>query len=414
MRNSASVCSCCGFAHPYIGFIYRWTNTDNGKWYIGSHAGCAEDGYIGSGIAFRRALRAHGLDKFERDILFFCITSQRDLLDFEEEILIQIDARNDRQSYNLKNKGIGQDPEFARAFFTGRAQTEEQKTKRKQTVETLGLFKGNLNGRSQAVVCLNTGQVFDYARLAASAIGGTEPGISEACKKGYLHRGSEWMFAAEWEAAGNPDHHPQYEARARSKWRIVRLSDGEIFDSAAHAGRTLNCTAMTISVAVDCPTKSAGGHYWMSEARWREEGEPLRIFKPFDRSRGKVVDVTTGTIYPSAGACARANAITSEGVMATLKGKTKTGRFMFVEDWEVAGRPVHPIEKKRQKRSVKNVETGQTFHSLTEAAKFAGGTPSGLQLAIENVRPYKGMRYEYTDCGHGQAQPLPSISAEHG
>lgn len=37
------------------GFVYLWTNTENGMKYIGSHHGNEDDGYIGSGVYFRRA-----------------------------------------------------------------------------------------------------------------------------------------------------------------------------------------------------------------------------------------------------------------------------------------------------------------------------------------------------------------------
>lgn len=52
-----------------IGFVYRWTNTLNGKKYIGAHIGRPDDGYTGSGQAFRRAVRHHGIEAFEREIL---------------------------------------------------------------------------------------------------------------------------------------------------------------------------------------------------------------------------------------------------------------------------------------------------------------------------------------------------------
>lgn len=40
----------------YYGFVYEWTNLVNGKKYIGSHAGTENDGYIGSGVAFKKQL----------------------------------------------------------------------------------------------------------------------------------------------------------------------------------------------------------------------------------------------------------------------------------------------------------------------------------------------------------------------
>lgn len=53
------------------GFVYLWVNRNNGKWYIGSHAGTLDDGYVGSGKVFQRAVKKHGLDVFERTILYW-------------------------------------------------------------------------------------------------------------------------------------------------------------------------------------------------------------------------------------------------------------------------------------------------------------------------------------------------------
>ena len=53
---------------PYYGFVYKWTDSSNGKSYIGSHHGKIDDGYIGSGIAFKRAYNKRP-ECFTREIL---------------------------------------------------------------------------------------------------------------------------------------------------------------------------------------------------------------------------------------------------------------------------------------------------------------------------------------------------------
>ena len=86
------------------GFVYKWINTRNGKWYIGSHKGSADDGYIGSGKAFIKSYKKHKED-FTRDILYVGL----DFREVEELILETLDAASDRRSYNLKNSSIGGD-----------------------------------------------------------------------------------------------------------------------------------------------------------------------------------------------------------------------------------------------------------------------------------------------------------------
>lgn len=40
-----------------FGFVYCWTDSTNGKTYVGSHMGSTDDGYIGSGIKFLNAYK---------------------------------------------------------------------------------------------------------------------------------------------------------------------------------------------------------------------------------------------------------------------------------------------------------------------------------------------------------------------
>lgn len=59
--------------HNSYGYIYCTTNLVDSKKYIGQHAGKAEDRYIGSGKYFKRAVKTHGRESFQKEILQFCI-----------------------------------------------------------------------------------------------------------------------------------------------------------------------------------------------------------------------------------------------------------------------------------------------------------------------------------------------------
>lgn len=50
------------------GFVYRWYDHSNGKFYIGSHKGNPNDGYLGGGVLFRRAY-AKRPESFTREIM---------------------------------------------------------------------------------------------------------------------------------------------------------------------------------------------------------------------------------------------------------------------------------------------------------------------------------------------------------
>lgn len=50
--------------------VYQITNKLNGKFYIGCHkTKCVDDGYMGSGMAIKNAIRRHGLENFTKTIL---------------------------------------------------------------------------------------------------------------------------------------------------------------------------------------------------------------------------------------------------------------------------------------------------------------------------------------------------------
>jgi hypothetical protein len=85
-----------------IGFVYKWYDTSNDKWYIGSHTGHPKDGYIGGGHFFKKAYKKRK-KSFSREILYF----GHDHRELEEFILEELDAMNNPLSYNLTNNWKG-------------------------------------------------------------------------------------------------------------------------------------------------------------------------------------------------------------------------------------------------------------------------------------------------------------------
>lgn len=85
-----------------IGFVYRWSDSSNGKYYIGSHRGDINDGYIGSGYYFKKAYKKRK-ECFSREILYI----GKDYIELEEFILQELDCKNDINSYNLTNSARG-------------------------------------------------------------------------------------------------------------------------------------------------------------------------------------------------------------------------------------------------------------------------------------------------------------------
>jgi hypothetical protein len=81
-------------------YVYKTTNTSNGKYYIGlKSSDTLDDDYLGSGIAFKRAVKKYGKDKFKKEIL--SIFSTREEASEFERVTVNIDIVNDKLSYNL-------------------------------------------------------------------------------------------------------------------------------------------------------------------------------------------------------------------------------------------------------------------------------------------------------------------------
>ena len=77
-------------------FIYKTTNKINGKYYIGMHkTDDLEDGYLGSGTYFSRALEKYGKENFEREILEYC-NSDEEMHNAEARYITE-DVVNDKK-----------------------------------------------------------------------------------------------------------------------------------------------------------------------------------------------------------------------------------------------------------------------------------------------------------------------------
>lgn len=92
-------------ADDKYGFVYMTTNIENGKRYIGKHAGFGDD-YLGSGTKFKEAVKEFGRDKFEREIIAFAYSE--DHLNYLEKSYIDIfNATVDDMFYNSAPGGDG-------------------------------------------------------------------------------------------------------------------------------------------------------------------------------------------------------------------------------------------------------------------------------------------------------------------
>ena len=87
-------------------YIYKTTNTKNGKYYIGMHStNDLEDGYMGSGKIVRNSIRKHGKEFHTKEILEF-LDNRNSLVKREKEIVNE-SLLKDPLCMNLKHGGEG-------------------------------------------------------------------------------------------------------------------------------------------------------------------------------------------------------------------------------------------------------------------------------------------------------------------
>src|SRR5690554_4020093 len=112
-------------------YVYKTTNLINGKIYIGVHESddIENDRYLGSGKAFKRALKKYHRESFKREILF-CYETLEEALDKERD-LVNEDFILREDTYNLVRGGSGlyPVPEGYKHHFEGLKLSDAHKQK---------------------------------------------------------------------------------------------------------------------------------------------------------------------------------------------------------------------------------------------------------------------------------------------
>jgi len=90
-------------------YLYKITNLINQKIYIGVHSTeDMNDGYFGSGVVLKRAIKKYGKDNFKKEILELFDTFE--LMYIKENEIVDVDFINRKDTYNQKVGGYGGKP----------------------------------------------------------------------------------------------------------------------------------------------------------------------------------------------------------------------------------------------------------------------------------------------------------------
>lgn len=214
----------------YYGFIYEWTNILNGKKYIGSHAGTIDDGYIGSGKVFNRAIKKYGIENFTRAILEYIeIEDRQYLLEREKFYLDKFNAYYSDDYYNVAKDVIGGDTkagwtderkqEFSnqiKQIWANRTEEEKQEILRRTHTKTKEWFqteegeklkeklRGNIPRMIEGLKARDPEDRKRSARLGKERMGAERR--KEAAKKGVENRNPETEILAREKAKKTRDN----------------------------------------------------------------------------------------------------------------------------------------------------------------------------------------------------------------
>lgn len=92
----------------YAGFIYEWTNKNNGMKYLGSHSGTIDDGYTGSGKRFLNAVNKYGIEMFDRAIVEY-VVEKPNIFVREQHYLDERNCAKSKKYYNISPTAGGGD-----------------------------------------------------------------------------------------------------------------------------------------------------------------------------------------------------------------------------------------------------------------------------------------------------------------
>jgi hypothetical protein len=122
-------------------YFYRITNIINNKFYYGVHStNNLNDGYLGSGLRIKHAIKKYGKENFVKEELAFFNTFD-EALEYESKIVVE-DLINDPDCYNLTLGGRGGHKEDYVSPFLHLWQTDEfRKRKTDEFIEMIKKIK---------------------------------------------------------------------------------------------------------------------------------------------------------------------------------------------------------------------------------------------------------------------------------
>jgi hypothetical protein len=167
------------------GFVYIWFDKKHKRFYVGSHKGSFEDGYICSSSWMKRSYKRRPTD-FKRKILSIVLTDRQDLLSEEQRYLNMIkDVELGKKYFNLKKNAYGgftSEAKVAQALYLKeRVISEKTKLKtslalkgvpwsEKRRLSQNGTYKNRLRIKYGDMIFNSKQEAMDYANISRATL----------------------------------------------------------------------------------------------------------------------------------------------------------------------------------------------------------------------------------------------------
>lgn len=317
------------------GFTYITTNLINSMKYIGRRKYDKQGQwrtYLGSGWAFKKAVKKYGRENFRREIIEWYETPE-ELNVAEEKLIKDLDAVNNREYYNLSaggnvEHGFHKSEELKRKVGKkiSAAFTDER---RKAYSERMKLNNPNADGH------ISRGRKYsDEVRKQMSERAKGHPGLKGKDNLNYGKKG---------------ELSPVYGDKSPNA-RAVRCTEtGQVFKTLREAGEFCGTSGSQVSLACKGINETCMGYHWeyygetkKELKRTKESKEKISKAKIGNKNpmAKPVLCIETNTIYGAAYEAGRAYNIRGEAITNCCKGRSHTAAKMhwrYLKDEEYEG-----------------------------------------------------------------------------
>lgn len=337
--------------------IYKHTNKTNGKCYIGQT--CRKNpnerwnnGKSYNGTIFAKAIEKYGWDNFDHEIIEDNILTQEEANE-REQYWIEYYGSYGENGYNMTRGGDDRSDKGLEVY-----QIDPETLKVIKEYKS-ALFASRENNNATIAFCCNREEKYKHYVKAA---------------------GFYWCYKKDWSENWQP--------KIGFEHRVCQIDkDGnlvKIWESASKAADALNYNASNGIIRV-CKRKriSFGGFYWCYYNEL-ENWEPLQ---PKPTNIQGVLCVETGVSFISVAEAERITGVNYKNIISVCAGRSITAGGYH---WKYVLR--------KNQRCIVNIETGEKFLSVTDAAKATNIPRREIQDVLSNRRKSaRGTKWEYLE-----------------